>query len=431
MFAIEIKNISKSFRIYHDKPTTLKEKLLFIKKKSFDVFNAVENVSLNIEKGETIGLIGENGSGKSTLLKLITKIIYPDNGEIITRGKVSSLLELGAGFHPDFTGRENIYINASIFGFSRKEIEKRIDKIIEFSELEEFIDNPIRTYSSGMYMRLAFSIAINIDPDILLIDEILAVGDENFQKKCLNKIKEFKNFGVTIVIVSHDLGSIQKICDKVVWMDNGSIKAIGDTKRVVDMYLETVAKRFEKNIERENSIKAEEISNDSKDELTDNINDKKDLEDKLKNNFNNNRWGNRKVEIIDVKLYDKESKEIYIFRSGDMCIIRLFYKCNVKNLNEVNDIHFGIGIFNMDNVSCYGTNTYIDRLDKYEIKKEGYVDCIIKNLDLVEGKYLLDVACHTENGTPYDYQKSRLTFTVFSEVRDVGIAKLEHIWSIN
>ena len=188
---IEIKNVSKKFKLYHDKATTLKERLLFLRSKKADVFWALNNINLTIERGKTVGLIGHNGSGKSTLLKLITKIIYPTEGEIITHGRVSSLLELGAGFHPDFTGRENIYINASIFGLSKKEIDKRLDSIIRFSELEDFIDSPIRTYSSGMYTRLAFSVAVHVDPDILLIDEILAVGDINFQKKCIAKIKEF------------------------------------------------------------------------------------------------------------------------------------------------------------------------------------------------------------------------------------------------
>ncbi|MBE0069261.1 ABC transporter ATP-binding protein [Thermoanaerobacterium thermosaccharolyticum] len=435
MYAIEVKNVSKSFKIYHDKPTTLKEKLLFIKNRKYEIFKALENVSLNIKNGEAIGLIGENGSGKSTLLKLISKIIYPDEGEIITRGKVSSLLELGAGFHPDFTGRENIYVNASIFGFSKKEIENRINDIIDFSELEEFIDNPVRTYSSGMYMRLAFSIAINIDPDILLIDEILAVGDENFQKKCFNKIKEFKNKGITIVIVSHDLGSIQKICDKVIWIDNGNVKAIGEPKRTVDMYLETMAKKNEKIIEKENIeitnklVKNEEIPNDNNDKKKADLYKSENNDESKKEN--ENRWGNRLVEITDVKLYDNKNEETYVFKSGDECIIKIMYKCNAENLHKVDDICFGIGIFNSDSIACYGTNTFIDRVDKFKIKDNGYVICKVNKLNLVEGKYFLDVACHMENGTPYDYQKSRLTFSVFSEIKDVGVAKLEHTWEIN
>ena len=209
------------------------------------MFWALQDININIGQGQTVGLIGENGSGKSTLLKLMTKIIYPTTGEIRTHGRVSSLLELGAGFHPDFTGRENIYINASIFGLSKKEITNRLDSIIAFSELEEFIDSPIRTYSSGMYMRLAFSVAVHVEPKILLIDEILAVGDVNFQKKCFDKIREFKKKGVTIVIVSHDLKSIEDICDKVIWLDHGKMVTYGECHTVVEQYLKHMGNKQE------------------------------------------------------------------------------------------------------------------------------------------------------------------------------------------
>jgi len=235
---IEVIDVSKKFKKYYDKATTLKERILFLRANKTEMFWALSNVSLTINEGETVGLIGENGSGKSTLLKLMTKIIYPTSGKIVTRGRVSSLLELGAGFHPDFTGRENIYINASIFGLNKREIDRRIDSIIEFSELADFIENPIRTYSSGMYMRLAFSVAVHVDPRILLIDEILAVGDVNFHEKCIDKIKEFKKEGVTIVIVSHDMHSIEKICDKVIWLEHGNVIEYGECEKVVADYLE-------------------------------------------------------------------------------------------------------------------------------------------------------------------------------------------------
>ena len=235
--AIEVKKMTKNFKIYYDKASTLKEKLVFWNKKSSEVRTVLENINLQIKKGETVALIGTNGSGKSTLLKLMTKIIYPTNGTVITRGKLTSLLELGAGFHPDFTGRENIYFNASIFGLTKKEIDNRIEQIIEFSELENFIDNPVRTYSSGMYMRLAFSVAINVDAEILLIDEILAVGDQRFQEKCLNKLHELKDSGKTIVIVSHSLEAVKQLCNRAVWIYEGKIRMDGNTKDVVDEYL--------------------------------------------------------------------------------------------------------------------------------------------------------------------------------------------------
>lgn len=235
--AIVVKNVTKIFKLFFDKPSTLKERLVFWNKSKKEFHQVLKNINLEIKKGETVGLIGSNGSGKSTLLKLMTKIIYPNKGTIKTYGKLTSLLELGAGFHPDFTGRENIYFNASIFGLTRKEIEDRIPSIIDFSELGEFIDNPVRTYSSGMYMRLAFSIAINVDADILLIDEILAVGDQHFQEKCFEKMKSLKKSGKTIVIVSHDLGAIKGLCNRVIWLYDGEIREDGNVEKIVNNYL--------------------------------------------------------------------------------------------------------------------------------------------------------------------------------------------------
>ena len=235
--SIEINNMSKIFKIFTDKANTLKEKLLFFSRGKKEERVVLKNINLTIKKGETVALIGTNGSGKSTLLKLMTKIYYPTNGSVVTYGKLTSLLELGAGFHPDFSGRENIYFNASIFGLSKSEIDNRLNDIIKFSELEEFIDNPVRTYSSGMYMRLAFSIAINVDADILLIDEILAVGDQHFQEKCFKKLLEYKNSNKTVVIVSHDMDSICKLCNRAVWLYDGEVKLDGNVNDVVSEYL--------------------------------------------------------------------------------------------------------------------------------------------------------------------------------------------------
>ena len=234
-------NLSKDFKLYYDKANTLKEKLLFWKRKENEVLHVLKNINLTIKKGETVALIGVNGSGKSTLLKLMTKIIYPNKGEVKTYGKLTSLLELGAGFHPDFSGRENIYFNASVFGLTRKEIDSRLEEIIKFSELEEFIDNPVRTYSSGMYLRLAFSVAINVDADILLIDEILAVGDQHFQEKCYKKLEMLKKEGKTIVIVTHSLEAVKKFCDRCVWLSNGVIKEDGLPKDIIKNYLKECA----------------------------------------------------------------------------------------------------------------------------------------------------------------------------------------------
>ena len=237
-YSIIVENVYKTFNVYLDKANTIKEKLLFLfsrnKKQKREV---LKGISLKIKKGEVIALIGTNGSGKSTLLKLLTKIIYPNKGKIETNGKLTSLLELGAGFHPDFSGRENIYFNASIFGLTKKEIDSRLEDIIEFSELKDFIDSPVRTYSSGMYMRLAFSVAINVDADILLIDEILSVGDEHFQNKCFEKMLELKKQGKTMVFVTHSMGTVKSLCDRAIWLKDGLIRMDGNTEEVVDEYI--------------------------------------------------------------------------------------------------------------------------------------------------------------------------------------------------
>lgn len=237
--AIEVKNMTKRFKLFYDKPSTLKERLVFWNHKKAETRTVLDDINIEIKKGETIALIGVNGSGKSTLLKLMTKIIYPTKGTIETNGKLTSLLELGAGFHPDFTGRENIYFNASIFGLTRKEIDKRMKDIIDFSELEEFIDNPVRTYSSGQYMRLAFSIAINVDAEILLIDEILAVGDQHFQDKCFDKLKDLRDSEKTIVIVSHSLDALRQICNRGIWINEGKVQMDDSISKAIDAYLKT------------------------------------------------------------------------------------------------------------------------------------------------------------------------------------------------
>lgn len=239
--AIIVEDVYKDFNVFYDKTNTIKDKVLFWNKSKKEVREILKGINLKIKKGEVVGLIGVNGSGKSTLLKLMTKIIYPTKGKITTYGKLTSLLELGAGFHPDFSGRENIYFNAAIFGLSKKEIDARLNDIIEFSELGDFIDNPVRTYSSGMYMRLAFSIAINVDADILLVDEILSVGDQHFQERCFQKIEDLKNQGKTIVIVTHSMDTVTRFCTRAVWLHQGKIKMDGDVESVTKVYLEETA----------------------------------------------------------------------------------------------------------------------------------------------------------------------------------------------
>lgn len=231
-------HVTKEFKVYFDKAPNLKDKVLFWKRNRHETRTVLDDISFSIKKGEAVGLIGKNGCGKSTTLKLLTKIIYPSAGSVVVKGKVSALIELGAGFHPDMSGRENIYINAAIFGLTKKQIDAKLDDIIEFSGLGEYIDNPVRTYSSGMYMRLAFAVAINVEAEVLFIDEILAVGDAAFQEKCFNKLIEIRDKGTTIVIVSHSLGQIEKICGRSIWIKDGKIQMDGKPAEVHAKYME-------------------------------------------------------------------------------------------------------------------------------------------------------------------------------------------------
>ena len=407
MEVIKVDNVYKSFKVYYDRGSTFKEKILFQNRNKHDVHEVLKGVSLSIQKGEVVGLIGENGSGKSTLLKLMTKIIYPDKGSIEIKGKVSSLLELGAGFHPDMTGRENIYTNASIFGLTKKEIDARLEKIIDFSELGEFIDNPVRTYSSGMYMRLAFSVAINVDADILLVDEILAVGDASFQAKCFNKMQEIKSNGTTIVIVSHATGSIERLCDRAIWIDEGY-------KKLDDVPHDVIAVYLDKIMNKENIQTAE----DSK------ISDEEQIEEKKSQKTDKNRTGNKKIKIVNIKMVDLETdEEKYNFKPESKVKIIINY---IRSDNKIVDTAVGIGVFRNDGVSCYGTNTYVDNAEKLKVKDKGTIEVIIEKIQLLEGEYTLDVAFHDEYGTPYDYIRKVKKFNIYSNINDTGIFRLEH-----
>lgn len=246
--AVEVRNVHKFFKVYEDKAHTIRERIINIGRNKYKKKEVLRGVSFDIKKGEAVALVGRNGCGKSTTLKMLTRILRPNEGTIAENGRVSSIIELGAGFHPDLSGRENIYINASIFGIRAKEIDARIDDIIAFSELEDYIDNPVRTYSSGMYLRLAFSVAINMHADILLIDEILAVGDEAFQKKCFKRLAKLKGEGITIVLVSHSKEQILKVCDRAIWIDQGLVRRDGNAEEVLDEY---TAVTEQQRIERE------------------------------------------------------------------------------------------------------------------------------------------------------------------------------------
>ncbi|MFD3259453.1 ABC transporter ATP-binding protein [Paenibacillus lentus] len=418
-YAISIENVSKAFKIYHDKPLTLKEKLLKLRSNDYSMFNAVNGVNLEIKKGETLALIGHNGCGKSTLLKLITKILYPDKGEIKVNGRISSLIELGAGFHPDFTGRENIYTNASIFGLSRKEIDEKLDEIIQFSELGEFIDNPVRTYSSGMYMRLAFSVAINVNPEILLIDEILSVGDANFQKKCFDKIESFKNSGATIVIVTHDLGTVEKICDRVVWLDKGKIIEQGEPDRVVNLYQQHMNKKF---VEQRESEFAQDIQIVVPEETTVN---NSNTQQKVQQNFSDdNRWGSKEVEITEARIINGNGKSTDIILASESMTIEIDYKVN----SQQKECIFGMGFYTLNGTLIYGCNTEIDKLKIENLKKSGTVRFYIPKCSLLTGKYKLNVAIVDSEHRALDFIKYYMDFNIISNEKAVGVISIDHRW---
>ena len=418
--AIIVSDVKKKFKIYYDKSTSLKERLLFKERNRHEDRWVLKGVSFNVKKGEAIGIIGKNGCGKSTLLKLLTKIIYPNGGSIQVNGRVSSLIELGAGFHPDMSGRENIYTNASIFGLTRKEISMRLDKIIKFSELEDFIDNPIRTYSSGMYMRLAFSVAINVDADVLLIDEILAVGDVNFQTKCFEKLKEIKAKGTTIIIVSHSLGQIEQICDRTIWIEDGFIKEVGVPKFVHEHYLNTMEEKRLQKIEKEffqtKALSSENLIIDQKQES-------------LHPDWSPNaiRSGNRKIEFTKVVLLNLHRQPAIIFKTGEPLIVHMEYQCDSPGIEG----NFGVGINRDDGVYCYGTNTIIEYDSMISTKRNGIVEMVITQNTLLPAKYILDVAIHTKDEIPIDKIHHILEFLVKSGKKDFGVCRLENIWNVD
>ena len=421
--AIEVREITKSFKIYLDKGSTIKEKIVSNKRRKYEKREILKGISFDVKKGEAIGLIGENGCGKSTTLKMLTRIMYPDMGSIEMRGRVSSLIELGAGFHPDMSGMENIFINASIFGLSRKEIERRLDDIIAFSELEEFIDNPVRTYSSGMYMRLAFSVAINVDADILLIDEILGVGDAGFQAKCFNKLREIKAKGTTIVIVSHSMGQIEQICERSLWIHEGKIKAEGTPRKVHPLYLNYMGEKRQEIADKEAKRQRSKQESAEKENsiIQEDNTEPKDTEEK-----NGNRWGNGNACITEIEILDSEGKKKTTFRTGSDIKIKIYYEVKRAVRNAV----IGIAVYRSDEMHCYGTNTRIDKLESFTLEKDGVAELYLKNVNLLQGKYLMDFAIESEDGSTADYYKGAAAVEMFSVIEDVGVMRIEHEWNV-
>lgn len=413
MYAIEVDHVSRIYQKYSARHRfqTFKSALikgdLFRALKPDELVTALDDVTVRVEKGRTFGVIGENGSGKSTLLKIIAGIAKPTRGWVRTEGKVSALIELGAGFHPEISGRENIYINGIMLGLTKKEISAKFDEIVAFAELEDFIDAPVKTYSSGMYMRLGFAIAINVNPDILLIDEVLAVGDAAFVPKCLDRIDDFRRRQKTILFVSHDLATVARICDTVAWLKAGRVQAVGDPQRVVDAYLQDVAEKQERDFEK----RRQEAG----------------VEAPAEGDRRENRWGKREIEITRVSLKDRDGREKHVFSPEEGMTIEMDIVASVPQ----RDFVFGIGIFNSQGISCYGTNTHLEDYEPVSIEGEGKVYCRIERLNLINGTYYLDVAVHRQDGYPYDYHRNLYSFMVSSNLKDVGVARLGHGWEFS
>lgn len=426
--AIEVRNVRKAFKVFMDRGQTMKELMLFKNRRKYEKRIVLDGISFEVKKGEAVGLVGHNGCGKSTTLKMLTRIMYPDSGEIEMRGRVSSLIELGAGFHPDMSGRENIYINASIFGLSKKEIDSRIDDIIRFSELEEYIDNPVRTYSSGMYMRLAFAVAINVDADILLIDEILAVGDANFQEKCFNRMREIKAAGTTIVLVSHALGQIEQICDRSIWINDGKIVMDDIPKDVHLEYLEYM--NGEKRIRSEKERKEAKAKREAEERAEkERVKKEQELAEELlrwESERKRKRFGNGKARFDEVLFLDSKGEDTRIIDTEETCSLVLSYHVKEK----VPDTVFGYALYRSDGLWCHGTNTHLDQLDRFEIEEDGSYAVHFKKLNLIPGKYWFDVTIETWPGVPVDYYKKAIEFEVVSSIKDVGVSRIEHNWEL-
>ena len=403
MDAIKVENVTKKFKVYLDKGHTLKEKTLFKKRRSYEERVVLDGISFTVKKGEAVGLIGHNGCGKSTTLKLLTKIMYPDSGTIQMSGRVSSLLELGAGFHPDMSGRENIYINASILGLTKKEIDRRIDSIIAFSELEEFIDNPVRTYSSGMYMRLAFSVAVSVDADVLLIDEILAVGDVNFQAKCFRKLMEIKGAGTTIVIVSHSMDQVERICDRSFWIQDGQVKQVGSPFDVHRNYLDAMSmKRKQRSVDQA-------VSDDSQAKPDD------------------------AVSFVSAKLRNKGQSIESVFRLGEMLVLEIEMD-TVQNIEEHSSGLIEINLVRADGLFCYGCAAPLHQAKPVRAKDSQQAEkmnirLVYPHMNLLPGWYHFDLHIADKEGGTIYFGGNIAEFEIEADSPQRGLFYLEHEWT--
>jgi ABC-type polysaccharide/polyol phosphate transport system ATPase subunit len=403
---IRVEEVTKRYRLFGRrsqfqtlKSALLRRELVLPEEGSI---TALRDVSFRVEKGEAFGVIGPNGSGKSTLLKLISGILKPTSGHVIVDGRVAALIELGAGFHPEISGRENIYINGIMMGLSRREIDKRFDEIVEFAGIGDFLEQPVKTYSSGMYVRLGFSVAVHLDPEILLIDEVLAVGDEEFSQQCIARIQEMKLRGVTMLFVTHQLDLVRQLCDRALWLDHGRVCGLGDPVRVVDGYLQRVS-----GAEPDEEEGAEEEADEESNELSE-----------------EERWGSGEVLVRRVSLRDEKGRDLVAL--GGETHVEIEMALDVRE--PQNDCIFGIGIFHADGTCVYGTNSEIDGWQSELVEGHGTVRFVMPSLSLVAGNYRIDAAAHTHNGRAFDYRRGVVRFVVGSRVKDVGVYRPRHDW---
>ena len=443
--AIQVHGVHKSYRRYGRRKqfATLKSTLLSGRLlrdlRPANTFEALRGVSFDVAHGQTYGIVGRNGSGKSTMLKLVAGIGKPTAGTVEVDGRVSALIELGAGFHPEIPGRENVFINGMMLGLSRREVADCFDDIVRFAEIDEFIDAPVKTYSSGMYMRLGFSVAIHVDPDVLLVDEVLAVGDEAFTHKCLDKFAELRQRGKTVLIVTHALDLVTRFCDGALWLDGGVVREQGDPQRVVDAYLLDVARAEEHALQRADRASAARVGTEIAAPVEPppveqpaegpaaEPGSSAPQSDEPADMFRavEGRWGSREAEIVEVALLRADGQPAQLFSSGDGFEIRL----RVRAAHLLDDVVFGVSFFNADGVCCYGTNTQIDGATGGTLDGEGEVRVLIERLDLVEGTYKLDVAVHRTSGAPYDYHRQLHTIRITSRLKDVGVYRPPHRWT--
>lgn len=423
--AIVVENVSKRFKIPHEKKRTVYENvtgMLRGNRYSFEEFWALRDVSFTVKRGETLGIIGENGSGKSTLLKIIAGVLYPDSGKVAVNGRIAPFLELGVGFQPELTAEENVYLYGSIMGMNRAQIENKIDDIFDFAELEKFRNAKLKSFSSGMYARLAFSTAISIEPDIILIDEALAVGDEAFQRKCFDKINEFRRDEKTIVFVSHGVETVKQLCERSILLNQGKMDSIGYSEKVVNDYHVNMRIKEELTLKKQHKKIDEQQTNDQKNISAISKTEKVETQE----TSTQDRWGSREVEITEVKFFDKNGEEKHIFKTGETLIVKMKYFAKQKIEKPV----FGVAIYRNDGIHITGPNTKSHNNVIENIEGEGVLEYIIDSLPLLKGTYLFTAAVYDfECINPYDHQEKRFTFIVDDgEIRDYGMYYIPCRW---